>query len=176
MSSPYLNIILTKINKLDAALRVYYQKIVDDIDKLQSFANKQNIALIILANSLDNLPEILPENIPEKTFLSHMAKYIYDKRDYISQNFYSEGYIVNSYQINRELAEGFTARIATDILEQYAAGNLAVKEVKIYKFSWQDIDNTDFPYEDLSEDPPEKDDENVTIEIIDGEFKIIDDK
>ena len=172
MSSPYLNIILTKIAKLDNNLRIYYQRIASDIDKNKSFENKQNIAFIILANCLGDLPEILPDNIPEKTFLSHMAKYIYDKRQYISQNIYSERYILNFYEINRELAEGFSARIATDILEQYAAGNLTTKDAKIYNFSWQDTDNIDFPYEDL----PEDDSSNVTIEIIDGQFKIIDGK
>ncbi len=172
MSSPYLNIILAKIAKLDGNLRIYYQRVVTDIDKNKSFENKQNIAFIILTNCLDDLPEILPDNIPEKTFLSHMAKYIYDKRQYISQNIYSECYILNFDEINRELAEGFSARIATDILEQYAAGNLATKDVKIYNFSWQNIDDTDFPYQDLPEDASK----NVTIEIIDGQFKIIDAK
>jgi len=173
MSSPYLSVILTKVRELEDEQRQYYERVVTSIDSVKAFENKQNVAFMILAHSLNNLPDILPANMPEKTFLSHIAKYLHEQRDYISKTLYSEKYILDPQKIAHELSEGFTARIATDILEQYAAGTLETGEPKSYSFRWPYTDTEEFPYEELSDEEID-DDKEVTIEIINGEFKIVD--
>lgn len=172
MSSPYLNVILTKVRALESEQRLYYERVVTSIDSIKAFENKQNIAFMVLANCLDDLPEILPTNMPEKTFLAHVAKYLHDQRDFISQTVYSKQYILNPQKVAQELGEGFTARIATDILEQYAAGTLDIKEAKSYNFRWPYTQNDQFPYDELMDESAEGDKE-VTLEIVDGNFRII---
>ncbi len=175
MSSPYLNVILTNVRALEGEQRLYYERVVTSIDSVKAFENKQNIAFMVLADCLEDLPELLPANMPEKTFLSHIAKYLHDQRDYISKTVYSKKYILNPQQVARELGEGFTARIATDLLEQYAAGTLETGEAKSYSFRWPYTDTEEFPYEEIP-DPAEDDGTEVTLQIVDGEFKIIDPK
>ena len=57
--------------------------------------------------------------------------------------------------VAREMAQGFTARIATDLLEQYAAGTLETGEARSYSFRWPYYDDGAFPYEELSDEDEE---------------------
>ena len=155
MSTPYLDVILTKVRQLESEQRLYYERVVTSIDTVPAFSNQQNVAFLILAYSLDELPELLPTAMPEQNFLTHLAKFLFENRMDFSRQLYSEEFARHPSRVAREMAQGFTARIATDLLEQYAAGTLETGEARSYSFRWPYYDDGAFPYEELSDEDEE---------------------
>lgn len=148
MSTPYLEVVLKKVRALEGEQRGYYERVVTSIDTVPAFENKQNVAFLILAHCLEDLPEPLPQAMSETTFLTHMAKFLKGQQLRISRLLYSPEFARNPAQKAREIAQEFAAQIAEDLLEQYAAGTLELGEPSTITFKWPDYDENAFPYFD----------------------------
>ena len=152
MSTPYLEIVLRKVHALEGEHRGYYERVVTSIDTVKAFEDKQNVAFMILAYSLEDLPEPLPVAMPEVSFLNHMASFLRKNQLSISKTLFSEEFARAPAKVAHEIAQGFVARIAEDLLEQYGNGTLELGEAKAFSFRWPYYDADDFPYQDLEEE------------------------
>lgn len=150
MSSPYLNILMNKLEAVNEDMRLYFDRVIHNVETLKAFQERQNIAHIVLAHSVADMPEELTKAIPEQAFTTHLARYIYDEADSHSRLLYSKRYIIEPNIVAGEIAAGFTAKIAEDLLQQYAMGTIDLKEPETYKFKWPFYSETDFPYDDKS--------------------------
>ena len=148
MSTPYLEVVLKKVQALEGEHRGYYERVVTSIDTVKAFEDKQNVAFMVLAYSLEDLPEPLPVAMPELSFLNHMAAYLRKNQLHISKTLFSEEFARNPAKVAHEIAQGFVARIAEDLLEQYGNGTLDLGESQSFSFRWPYYDAEDFPYQD----------------------------
>lgn len=148
MSTPYLEVVLRKVRSLEGEQRSYYERVVTSIDTVPAFENKQNIAFMILAHCLEDLPEPLPQAMSETTFLTHMAKFLKAQQPRLSRLLFSPEFARQPAQKAREVALEFAAQVAEDLLDQYAAGTLEMGERSAITFKWPHYDEDAFPYYD----------------------------
>lgn len=131
-------------------MRLYFGRILNNIDSLKAFNNSENIAYLILLHSIDTFPAELTKSVPESTFTNILARYLVENNDHLSRVLYSGEYLVNPAGVMTEIAAGFTAQIAQDMLQQYAMGMVEIDEPETYSFRWPYYSQTDFPYDEKS--------------------------
>ncbi len=151
MASPYLSILMKKLDSKSEDMRLYYKRVIHNVETLKAFNERENIAHIILAHSLDNMPVELTKTIPEQSFTTHLARYIYDEADTHSRLLYSSRFVLEPSAVAKEISDGFTAKVAEDMLQQYAMGLIDLKEPETFSFKWPFYSETEFPYEEKSE-------------------------
>lgn len=152
MSAPYLEIVLKKVRLLEGEQRAYYERIVTSIESVPAFEQTQNVAFMLLAHGLEDLPEPVPHALSEKAFLTHLSRYIRTNQGIISREMYSERFARSPAKVAREISQGFAAQVAQELLEQYAEGTLELGEPKTVSFRWPYYEADDaFPYEDGEE-------------------------
>ena len=151
MSSPNLAIVSKKVEALDTDLRLYYQRIISNVESLRAFHDRENLAYLILAHCVDILPPEMTSAIPAQTFTSLLARFLHDNEAEHSRRLYSTEFLMDTKQVAKDIAAGFEAIIAEDLLQQYALGDMKIDEPESYAFRWPYYSQTDFPYEDRSE-------------------------
>lgn len=156
MSTPYLEVVLRKVRALEGEQRSYYERVVTSIDTVPAFENKQNVAFLILAHCLEDLPGPLPQAMSETSFLTHMAKFLNREQGRLSRLLFSPEFARQPAKMAREVAQEFAADIAADLLDQYAAGTLELGEPSTITFKWPNYDEDAFPYYDPDEEEGNK--------------------
>lgn len=152
MSTPYLEVVLKKVRALEGEQRTYYERVVTQIDTVPAFENKQNVAFMILAYCVEDLPEPLPKAMSETTFLTHMSKFLKQQQPRLSKLLFSPEFARHPAKKAREVAQEFAAQIAEDLLDQYAAGTLELGEPSTITLKWPYYDDEDFPYQDTDDE------------------------
>ncbi|MTI08651.1 hypothetical protein [Curvivirga aplysinae] len=150
MSSPYLTIVTKKLGALSDDMRLYFDRVINNVETLKAFQHRENLAYIILSQAIDTAPKELTKTVPEQAYTTHLARYLHEHEDHHARLMHSSQFLVNPTGVGQEIAAGFIAIIAEDMLQQYAMGTLEIDEPETYAFRWPFYSETDFPYEDKS--------------------------